>query len=322
MSSRFLLTMLFAGSALPMALVQAAQNGDFVPFWYAGISVAHNVDEETKGGGNSHNGLNAIIDGLHLGYQFNPYVMTAVEFQYLGNIATNQGWDDFQQGVVSVKLGYPITDQIMPYLKAGGAGWFLNDGYDYGFTGIAGAGMQYQAMDNVALNVEYQYTNSMGNDVIGYFDHQRISLGLSWRFAYEKPRIVTVEKIIEVEKIVEIESKPQFEHVVITNVQAALFKNNSSVLENVGSLTSVVDTLVVNPELKVVISGYTDSIGRSSYNQWLSERRAERVAMHLVSKGIKKSRVSFFGYGELAPVATNNTVDGRALNRRVVIGFE
>ena len=316
MSSRFLLTMLFAGSALPMALVQAAQNGDFVPFWYAGISVAHNVDEEAKGGSYSHNGLNAIIDGLYLGYQFNPYVMTEVEFQYLGNIATTQGWDDFQQGAISVKLGYPVTDELMPYVKAGGAGWFLNDGYDYGFTGIAGAGMQYQVMDNLALNVEYQYTNSMGNDVIGYFDHQRISLGISWRFAYDKPRIV------EVEKIVEVESKPQFENIIITNVQAALFKNNSSVLESVEALISVVEILVINPELKVVISGYTDSVGSSSYNQWLSERRAESVATYLLYQGIQDDRVSFSGYGELAPVATNNTAEGRALNRRVVIGFE
>ncbi|OCH16778.1 hypothetical protein A6E05_02815 [Aliivibrio sp. 1S165] len=317
MLTRYLLIILFTGSALPPASVFAAQNGDFVPFWYAGISVAHNVDEETKGDSYSHNGLNAIIDGLHLGYQFNSYVMTEFEFQYLGDIATNQGRDDFRQGVVSVKLGYPITDEFTPYIKAGGAGWSENEGYNYGFSGILGGGLLYHALENIVFNVEYQYT-----DDINYTDHQRISLGISWRFGYENPRIVTVEKIVEVEKVVKVREEPLLEHIVLTDVQGAQFNNDSSELSNVNGLLSVVELLTANPSVNIVISGHTDNVGRSSYNQWLSEQRAESVAMYLTYRGIDAHRIRTVGYGELAPVATNETAEGRALNRRVVIGFE
>jgi OOP family OmpA-OmpF porin len=320
MRSRLLLAMLTVGGVLP-TVSQASESREFIPFWYAGINVAHNIDEEAKDGSYSHDGLNYIIDGLHLGYQFNPYVMADIEFQYLGSMPTAVGIDDFQQGVVSAKFGYPITDEFMPYIKVGAAGWFADEGSDYGFTGLVGAGLLYQAMENIAFNVEYQYT-----DDVNRANHQRISLGLSWRFGHEKPRIVTVEKTVirevEIEKIVEVKGKTQFETIIIANVNGALFENNSSTLSNVGALFSVVELLTVNPEVNVVVSGYTDSVGRSSYNQWLSEQRAESVAMYLMYRGIDAHRISSVGYGELAPVATNETAEGRALNRRVVIGFE
>jgi len=78
-----------------------------------------------------------------------------------------------------------------------------------------------------------------------------------------------------------------------------------------------VDILKANPDVKVVIAGYTDSIGTPEYNQKLSERRAQSVLDYFAKKGIDKNRMKAVGYGEKNPVADNKTKDGRALNRRV-----
>ena len=72
------------------------------------------------------------------------------------------------------------------------------------------------------------------------------------------------------------------------------------------------------PNTSVVIEGHTDSTGAAEYNQGLSERRATNVADLLTSEyGIDSSRISTSGYGEEQPVASNDSEEGRALNRRV-----
>ncbi len=68
---------------------------------------------------------------------------------------------------------------------------------------------------------------------------------------------------------------------------------------------------------KVAITGHTDSIGSESYNQALSEERAQEVAGYLANKGVVTDRMIVAGMGEAAPTADNATKAGRAANRRV-----
>ena len=63
--------------------------------------------------------------------------------------------------------------------------------------------------------------------------------------------------------------------------------------------------------------GHTDNYGPDVYNEWLSKWRAEAVVKYLVDKSIDESRLSYSYYGEAKPVASNDTVEGRAKNRRV-----
>ncbi|WP_298452776.1 OmpA family protein [uncultured Marinobacter sp.] len=70
---------------------------------------------------------------------------------------------------------------------------------------------------------------------------------------------------------------------------------------------------------RVRVEGYTDSTGAASYNQTLSERRAQSVSDALVSQGINRSRVETKGFGEQHPVTSNDTSAGRQQNRRVEI---
>lgn len=67
----------------------------------------------------------------------------------------------------------------------------------------------------------------------------------------------------------------------------------------------------------IVVAGYTDSVGSTSYNQLLSESRAQSVANYLQNKEIKFVRFDVIGFGKSNPIADNNTEAGRALNRRV-----
>ncbi len=73
-----------------------------------------------------------------------------------------------------------------------------------------------------------------------------------------------------------------------------------------------------NPSLTVELQGHTDSLGAASYNQSLSESRAQSVKQHLVDNGIAASRLTTKGFGESYPVASNDTTEGRTHNRRVV----
>ena len=70
------------------------------------------------------------------------------------------------------------------------------------------------------------------------------------------------------------------------------------------------------PTLKIEISGHTDNIGSDEYNENLSEGRAKTVVDYLIDKGIDSERLTFAGYGESQPIETNDTDEGRQMNRR------
>ena len=77
-----------------------------------------------------------------------------------------------------------------------------------------------------------------------------------------------------------------------------------------------------NSGKSVSVGGHTDSVGADAYNLTLSERRAASVKDYLVSKGVDASRLTTHGYGEANPIASNDTADGRALNRRVELNLD
>lgn len=73
-----------------------------------------------------------------------------------------------------------------------------------------------------------------------------------------------------------------------------------------------------NPSLRIEIAGHTDNVGEEADNLLLSKNRAEAVYTYLIINGIAKERITFKGYGESQPVASNDTPEGRAANRRTV----
>jgi len=109
------------------------------------------------------------------------------------------------------------------------------------------------------------------------------------------------------------------EGIVINFNEKVLFGFDQSTLNanSYKALDKLVTVLNKYNQTDVKIFGHTDSKGSDSYNQKLSERRAQAVANYLQSKGISSSRILTYGYGESAPKCTNDTEEGRACNRRV-----
>jgi len=86
-------------------------------------------------------------------------------------------------------------------------------------------------------------------------------------------------------------------------------------------LNQAAERLAQCPGERVRVEGHTDAIGSDSYNQDLSQRRARSVRDYIVSRGVSRGRIEAAGFGESQPIATNDTPEGRQLNRRVEIRF-
>lgn len=112
------------------------------------------------------------------------------------------------------------------------------------------------------------------------------------------------------------------DRVVMTLSGAVLFKHNSADLlpiarERLREVAAVLQEYESGNQ--IVIEGHTDSRGSADYNRQLSEKRARSVRDFLVSEGVSDAVVSAIGRGEDEPVASNDTAEGRANNRRVEI---
>jgi OOP family OmpA-OmpF porin len=106
------------------------------------------------------------------------------------------------------------------------------------------------------------------------------------------------------------------EHFVLKGI---FFEYDSADLtsESMAAVREAMAILKRHPDLKVEIAGHTDSRGTDSYNQGLSQRRAESVHAALVAQGANAANLTTRGYGESHPVADNDSDAGRAQNRRV-----
>ncbi|HBS43167.1 MAG TPA: hypothetical protein DEA26_10830 [Oceanospirillales bacterium] len=103
----------------------------------------------------------------------------------------------------------------------------------------------------------------------------------------------------------------KLEGVTFETNSARLTINSQTILDEAAT------ELKLYPDLDIEIAAYTDSMGADSYNQMLSQKRAESVLSYLVSKGVSPEQLTAVGYGEANPVASNETSAGRAQNRRV-----
>jgi outer membrane protein OmpA-like peptidoglycan-associated protein len=139
----------------------------------------------------------------------------------------------------------------------------------------------------------------------------------------ETPQITDVQTKTEVVETLTRERKPGDRYagpVLVTQTIHFDYDSYAIKPESFPAMDAIGDALVNPPLDKAIINveGHTDSDGSDEYNQTLSERRAWSVKSYLVQKfGIDPNRLVIVGYGERAPIATNDTDEGKALNRRV-----
>ena len=87
------------------------------------------------------------------------------------------------------------------------------------------------------------------------------------------------------------------------------------------SVAQLVQVLIRHPERRVLIEGFTDSVGREEMNMRLSQRRAQTFQRELMNGGIAAERIEVRAWGEANPVADNGSAAGRQRNRRVEVLF-
>jgi len=125
----------------------------------------------------------------------------------------------------------------------------------------------------------------------------------------------------ELEKeLSELQGK-QTERGLVLTVGDVLFETAKADLMSAGlrNIDKIAEFLVKNPQRNVLVEGHTDSRGSESYNQELSEQRANSVRFALIERGVAANRVISKGFGKSMPIDSNETETGRQQNRRVEI---
>lgn len=113
----------------------------------------------------------------------------------------------------------------------------------------------------------------------------------------------------------------QTERGLLVTLGDVLFEFGKSELTSQAAprLDKLAQFLTEFPNRKLLIEGYTDSVGGDAVNVTLSERRAQAVQQALTARGVAPARITVMGYGKVYPVADNSSPEGRAMNRRVEI---
>ena len=172
--------------------------------------------------------------------------------------------------------------------------------------------------------IEYSWDNRWAlRAAVDVYDTDASYAGISLlkRFGERKSRPAKVEEVAVVQEPAVADPVPpvivysdvctQFEGVNFWHASADLTEKARQILER------VVEILIQNPDLQIEIQAHTDSKGTTEVNQKLSDDRANSVRNYLIANGIDGARLVARGYGETRPKVENDTVVGRAQNRRV-----
>ncbi|WP_116126388.1 OmpA family protein [Lewinella sp. IMCC34183] len=127
----------------------------------------------------------------------------------------------------------------------------------------------------------------------------------------------------EIEQVEGAEVERVGEGIMVTFDSGILFPTAKYQLTEASKieLRRMADVFQKYPDTDLTVDGHTDNVGSESSNQKLSEQRAASVADYLVELGVDRSRMTVVGHGEMQPVATNDTEEGRQANRRVEVAI-
>lgn len=302
---------------------------DTDPHFYLGGRIGKTIYQNTCRASTSHCDSEASGLGLYGGYQLNDWLAFEGGVTSYGRFENHLAAieADIYGSELLTKLSIPLTEHFLFFTRLGGT-WqhVVTNGSEMRkstsfneWNVLSSVGASYRFSQHWSLRGEYQFTNDFSERSSYNADQHFSSIGVTYHFAAEKPSFQ-----IEVTRSNNDTEKPPYELIKqkkISFMTESLFSFDSAELTINEALESLVEQLHHHPASSVHIVGHTDSIGTKSYNQRLSERRAESVAIYLQHKGISESRISIKGMGESSPITTNNTAEGRAKNRRVEVIF-
>jgi len=242
-------------------------------------------------------------------------------------------------GDPGAKTAFMLTAELGAKFRVGGDKWLYVGGYvDYGLNDVR------KADNTTNLVADTPGANSLGaaNSILAMRSAtsgaRPVAYGLTARFALgwgrkkaapapvvaPPPAPAPAPKPEPAPAPAPVKEIPQEIQRVMIDLSDILFAFDRFNLNDAAKaeLDKVAAWLTANPDLPVEIGGHTDNYGTDDYNQRLSENRARSVHDYFVGKGVADSRISYRGYGESQPVATNDTPEGRRRNRRVELKIE
>ena len=206
---------------------------------------------------------------------------------------------------------------IRPYVSGG----FAHQELDQPFTSqrdrttiaMAGVGVKNYLNDNFFVKA--------GVDALYGLDHNntewQAGVGLGLNFGGAKPAPVVAQAEPAPAPAPAPEPAPEMQSVRVELDVKFDFDRDTIRPEFRQDIQSLAEFMSTYPSVTTTVEGHTDSIGAESYNQGLSERRANSVRQALIDEGVDSSRINAVGHGEARPIADNATDEGRAMNRRV-----
>ncbi|MDY3204081.1 MAG: OmpA family protein [Arcobacter sp.] len=284
--------------------------------------------------------------GLSLGFnQFDSFI-DQVELGFLRSIEdVNYDGTNSDTGITRVFTNlikeYPLTADASLYTLVGaGVEIFDNEanGNEDGLFGNYGAGIKYKIAEELSLKFDVRHVIEAdhGDNNLLY------TLGFAVPFGEVAKAAPVVEKPAPVETLAPVAAPKDTDgDGVIDNLDECPDTMKGAKVDTVGCMTLInlninfdTDKSVIkdsynsriaefakmmkaNPKLKASIEAHTDSVGSNAYNQKLSERRAASTVKALTDLGVDSTKIKAVGFGETKPVASNETVEGRAENRRV-----
>ena len=234
---------------------------------------------------------------------------------------------------------YGLTTDLSLYALAGlGVEFFDNELTKHqkdGLFGNYGVGLKYQLTDAMALKFDLRHLISAqnGDSTLLY------NFGLAIPFGEKAAKVAPVAApapvaakaapkdsdgdgvIDELDKCPDTMRGSKVDTVgcmTLVNLNVNFDTNKSEIKDIYGTrIHDFAKVMNTDKKLKADIEGHTDAVGSVQYNQKLSERRAASVVKALTDLGVEKSRLKAVGYGKTRPIASNETAEGRAENRRV-----
>ncbi|MDY0051873.1 MAG: OmpA family protein [Aliarcobacter sp.] len=288
--------------------------------------------------------------GISLGKNFNDSFVDQVEIAYMRSESVqykdSNADTNINRAFLNVIKKYALTEKLSAYgLLGAGYQDVTQELGDYEDSPLFnyGVGLRYDIpYYGIAVKTDVRHLIALKNNENDFMYTLGLAMPLGKKYSETiAPTIPVIEPIKEEVKIVEkdddndgvinkLDKCPDTSPGVKVNKDGCIetvdlkinFDYNSSNIkaEYQNNLEDFSSMLKQDKTLKAIIEAHTDSIASDKYNQALSERRATSAVNALNEKGIDSSRLKAIGYGESQPIATNDTEEGRAQNRRV-IGF-
>ncbi|MCG9662204.1 OmpA family protein [Vibrio mediterranei] len=253
---------------------------------------------------------------VDVGFDITRYVSTYSNFSVIKSPQTNANLNILSLGLLS---GEPITDELSLYGKVG-ASYLLGNNNSNGPSGSLGIGAEYRLTCRLSTKLGVDYFNALGSGQRVKSNVTQFYWGFNYYFDNSMQRVSGTQSVSSSPlEYVETRLPAPSENTSKVTHHELLFATNSSTLLSTKALEAPLARLRSKSKLNVRIVAHTDNTGATTYNQWLSDRRAARVAEYFIQHGIGSERISYVGKGEQHPRADNETKEGRKRNRRVEI---